>query len=229
LSFATDIAAKLRELHYDGRAHGWVNAAAVVIESGHAALRGGGSAGRASTQNDIPSFGALLYEMINGRKTGPDVPLPVVPRHVGRTGPDGIRMAANHLASRCLSDDTLDIQKVVTEIRLLKLLAKQAPMAALQVTETELSECDALEQRLIEEAACEDGDEDLPEKTVPIATHCPRCSSAYVYPSRPRTGFEDWLGRIGAPVVRCHRCYHRYFVFFGFRFNKTSPVDHIRT
>lgn len=43
---------------------------------------------------------------------------------------------------------------------------------------------------------------------------CPRCAMASVFPSTPRTDFEETLERFRMPVMRCHRCSYRYFKVF---------------
>jgi len=231
LSYATDVATALREIHYDGHAHGWVNTAAIAVHAGRAVLKGGASR-QVSPRIDILGFGNLLYEMINGRKTGPDVPLPVVPRTVARTGLDGIKMAANHLASRCISDDSIENQKVATEIRLLKVLAQQLPNPRQQASAATVPLPAVQNKQAIDEEpvpSVSKGGESLPGESASDAVSCPRCGSAYVYVSKPRTGFERWLGRTGSPVQRCHRCYHRYYLLFGVHFRKAAPVENIKT
>src|SRR5579883_966661 len=79
LSYATDVAAALRQLHQQGRAHGWVNTAAVSLASGRAVLSAGNGLRHASPQSDVVGFGAMLLELLTGRKTGTEVPLPVLP------------------------------------------------------------------------------------------------------------------------------------------------------
>jgi hypothetical protein len=227
----------LRELHYDGRPHGWVNAAAIVLTPGGAVLKGGNPSRQATLGGDIAAFGALFYEMINGRKTGPDVPLPVVLRTVPRTGPDGLKMAANRLASRCLAEDSVNMQKVVTEVRLLKVLSRQ-----LQVREPQAP----WQPHTVESPAVEPADEEAPpmdrdyeeeraagervtEDADPSGDLCPRCGSANVFTSKARSMFEGLLRAIGSPVCRCHRCYHRYFVFLGMHIAKSHSIDTVRT
>ena len=226
LSYATDIAAALRALHYDGHPHGWVNAAAVVLTPEGAVLKGGHASRQASLRSDIAAFGALLYEMIHAKKTGPDLPLPVVPCTVPRTGREGLKLAASRLASRCLSDDSLDMQKVATEVRLLKVLSRQ-----LSISESGTPDPPqpagppgaTVAPGLAPAAGTRDA---LPDRAgdPPLDdARCPRCGCPHVYISKPRTGVESFLGMIGSPVQRCHRCLHRYLTILGIHFTKVGP------
>jgi hypothetical protein len=209
-----------------------VNAAAVALGSGHAVLKGSSRSRQARLHGDIEAFGALLYEMINGRKSGPDLPLPVVPCTVPRTGFDGLKMAANRLASRCLSDDSLDMQKVATEVRLLKILARGLPAHALEARPQPLELPASEPAAEAHSAAAEPAEiqargtpEDSPLDAASSNCHCPRCGSAYVRVSKPRTGVESFLHRIGSPVRRCRRCYHRYFIVLGIHFSRSAPAE----
>jgi hypothetical protein len=58
--------------------------------------------------------------------------------------------------------------------------------------------------------------------------HCPKCDCSEVYVSRPKSHFEHMLMRMKVPICRCHRCYHRYFVFSRFKIGKEMPVGTAR-
>jgi hypothetical protein len=58
--------------------------------------------------------------------------------------------------------------------------------------------------------------------------HCPKCDCAEVYVSRARSRFEQILERLRVPICRCHRCYHRYFVFSRFKIRKEMPLGSTR-
>lgn len=238
LRYASTVASTLRELHFDGRPHGWVNPAAVVLTDDRAELKAGHASRQATLQGDIAAFGALLFELVNGRKTGPDLPLPVVPRTVPRTGIDGLKMAANRLASRCLSPDAPDMQKVVTEVRLLKVLSRhllaQEHAVVLRVPPPEPPppEIEAATEEArsaMPQAEDEGPKERVNDHVAPDGSICPRCGSAYVYASKPRSRFEGFLRTIGSPVCRCHRCYHRFYMVLGIEFAKTPPAENAQT
>ena len=53
---------------------------------------------------------------------------------------------------------------------------------------------------------------------------CPKCESADVYVSRPRSKFENMLVRWKFPLCRCHRCYHRWVTILRMRIAKDMPV-----
>ncbi|MEO8592777.1 MAG: hypothetical protein ABI759_05620 [Candidatus Solibacter sp.] len=52
---------------------------------------------------------------------------------------------------------------------------------------------------------------------------CPKCDAAVVFVSRARSRFEMLLERLKVPIVRCHRCYHRYFMFGSLKIPKDMP------
>jgi hypothetical protein len=64
-----------------------------------------------------------------------------------------------------------------------------------------------------------------PAKLQPAGGRCPKCASPSVYESHPYTWFETMLERLHVPICRCHRCYHRYFVFVGLKWTKELPLE----
>jgi len=67
-----------------------------------------------------------------------------------------------------------------------------------------------------------------PAQEVPSAGRCPKCDAAVVYMSRARSGIELFFERMKFPIVRCHRCYHRYLVIGRIRIPKDMPVGTAR-
>jgi hypothetical protein len=57
----------------------------------------------------------------------------------------------------------------------------------------------------------------------PAGSPCPKCDGAPVYVSRPRTAFERLFMKWRIPIVRCHRCYHRYVVVWSMPIRKNMP------
>ena len=237
LQYAADIAASLRELHRDGRAHGCVNAATVALISDRAVLQAGNPPREGTPSSDIAGFGAILYEMINGRKPAPGLPLLLVERTFSRAGLDGLKMAANQLASKCLSDllpDTQpDIRKVAPEIRMLKLLARQLavtprkPRAQSQASQSLSSEPVAEAPPAVAEEI-EVSSRRPSDRSVSTRRRCPRCGTPSVHVSKTRTLVESLFNFAGSPVRRCHRCCHRYISFLGIDFAKSAPGENSR-
>jgi hypothetical protein len=237
LQYAADIAASLRELHRDGRTHGCVNAAAIVLISDRAVLQAGSPPRETALPSDIAGFGAVLYEMINGRKPAPGLPLLIVDRTFWRAGLDGLKMAANQLASRCLSgaapDIRPDIRKVAPEVRLLKLLALQLavhppkprpqPQALQSLSSEPVAEAHPAAAGEIEVSGLRPVD-----RSISARGRCPRCGSLSVHVSRSRTLVESLLNHTANPVWRCHRCCHRYFRMLGIDFAKSAPGGNLR-
>jgi hypothetical protein len=130
LRCATDVAAALRELHVVGRAHGEVSAASIVLRPSGAVLLPPNDLQReVNLRADVAGFGAVLYEMLTGGEPPSGGPLAAPEEHVPHSGVPGLRAAATRLAAKCLAtppDEAPTIQMVVTEVRLLNVLARQS-------------------------------------------------------------------------------------------------------
>jgi DNA-directed RNA polymerase subunit M/transcription elongation factor TFIIS len=130
LRYATDVAAALRELHQAGRTHGEVSANSVVLRlSGARLLPPNHLARGANSGADVAAFGAVLYMMLTGNKPPRSGLLAAPVERAPHAGPPGLRAAATRLAAKCLAaapDQAPTIQMVVTEVRLLNVLAQQA-------------------------------------------------------------------------------------------------------
>src|SRR5262249_26328824 len=77
---------------------------------------------------DLSGFGAVLFAMLMGKPPSSDE-MRLVPAKPGvLKGPAAVRAAAARLAERCLTADRAtapDLQKILTEVRLLHVMAKQ--------------------------------------------------------------------------------------------------------
>jgi hypothetical protein len=128
LRYATEIAAALRELHLDGRAHGSVDPEHIVVRSAGVVLLQPERRGYTDALGDLTGFGLVLYAMLTGKKPSGDE-LRLVPAKPAMVkGPAAVRASATRLAELCLTaerDTAPDMQKVLTEIRLLHVMAKQ--------------------------------------------------------------------------------------------------------
>ena len=167
--------------------------------------------------HDVSAFGGLLYEIVTGLRPNGDgggiQPLEAAPRQ----GPEALRSAAICLALRCLEASPgpqPNMQQVLMELRLFRVLARQwdAALAARPLLE---------ETRPAEDSA--PASAPLPDTHPVSSVRCPHCRSHYVYPSLPRTFFEQLLDRTGIRLHRCHRCDYRYVVLLGIAFSK-QPV-----
>jgi len=243
LQYATDVANNLRILHEEGRLHGSVSANSVIVTSAGAQLLPPNGHARYTVPGaDISAFGALLHEMLTGSKPSPRS-TPPLPSITSRNTEKGIEIAATRLASKCLrstSNSSSEMQKVLTEVRLLCLQAKirvrpaPAPPPAAPVTaapQPERAPVVAEKPRppRLFTAIPADGFIDAnfinTWDSMPTGLKCPLCGVPYVYPSRPRTWVEIVLVEWGSDLLRCHRCLHRYVKFLGrFTFSKGSPV-----
>jgi hypothetical protein len=255
LRYATEIAAGLRSIHAEGGAHGSVSAATVIMGGPRAMLTSpNGNSRQARQQGDVAAFGAVLLQMLTGSKPAPGlIAVPPAPRPSLHSGPEELKMAALRLACRCINEEPLlDIQKALTEIRTLAMLARytEKPLAAKQRAPAAGVAADA-ESRDAAAAAARGRRERVRPKPprslipefetppvipplqldtsavdqTPSVVHCPRCGSAYIYYSKGRNRFERLLIRLGIPICRCHRCYYRYIVFMRMNFPKGALLE----
>ncbi len=128
LRYATDIATALREMHQEGRAHGAVNINNVVIKTTGAALGAGERRGYPDPLTDLIGFGTVLYAMLTGKPPAGDEFRVVPAKPAVLRGPSAVRSAAMRLAERCFTaerETAPDLQKILTEVRLLNVMAKQ--------------------------------------------------------------------------------------------------------
>jgi len=229
LRYARDLANQLRELHQEGRVHGDVAARLVALRASGATLlppAGGSKSG--STVDDIAAFGGLLYEMLTTRKPTIDALLST-PLEQPHKGPAEVQAAAVRLAERCLGPapgDLPGMQKVLTELRLLSVQARQwqtaegtpphphagveapeAPETPAELVEPEQTDFPPAGPAGRKSAPPTDGED---EEDLMADGKCPRCRCSKVRVSRPRNRLERLLRSIGFPVRRCHRCYFRY-------------------
>ncbi len=135
LQCLAEVAQTLGDIHLGGRAHGQLQAAAVLITATGSELRLPGAAvAEGDPEGDVVAFGALIFETLTGAKLEPGAPPPPVARVRGpRLDPDAIRADALRVAVRCLSapaGERQDLAKAAAELRVLAVLARQAERGA---------------------------------------------------------------------------------------------------
>ena len=115
-------------MHLDGRAHGSVDPAHAVVRSSGIVLLTAERRGYTDPLGDLTGFGLVLYAMLTGKKPSGDELRLVPAKPAVMKGPAAVRASAMRLAERCLTaerETAPDMQKVLTEIRLLHVMAKQ--------------------------------------------------------------------------------------------------------
>jgi hypothetical protein len=138
LRYATEIASALREMHLDGRAHGSVDPEHAVVRSTGIVLLTPERRGYTDPLGDLTGFGLMLYAMLTGKRPSREELRLVPAKPAIVRGPAAVRASATRLAERCITaerETAPDMQKVLTEVRLLHVMAKQfsAEPIALQV------------------------------------------------------------------------------------------------
>ena len=213
LQSAADVAIALRQLHAQGKTHGKVSAETVLLRESSAHLAPG--PGEESERHDVKSFGIVLLQLLRGLDS---------PSEHSAMSVDQLAASATELAQRCVAgDEATDMRKVVVELRVLALLARQrmaqpVPSEAEPAPEPPAQPAAAIQPIAVAASAPAIVPEfnlepvrDLP----PSEESCPKCGSRYVYASKPRTWRESLGTSFGMSLRRCHRCYHRYLKLFG--------------
>jgi len=253
LRCAAEVARGIHDLHLEGRAHGRLSAATVVMrESGAELVTSRMAFEPAVGERDLVSFGALLYELILGVKPPTDAPAGMFRLSGGSAGLAGVRVSAVRLAGKCLGalGVTLSMQQAATEVRLLWVVARQLEASGEQepppvpapflvspapapvrkkVSQPEPVGAEpgtSSESPVVPLAVSDFGKPGpkAPPKLEPAGANCPKCDCSTVYVSRPRSAFERFLVGRNIPICRCHRCYHRYVVFMKLKIGKEMPL-----
>jgi len=216
LGSATGVAAALRDRHGEipVPTNDWSDGVRVGLRG--AVLDGDEHSSQPSGQDsDIAAFGDLLYELMTGSRPPRDLSRVVLPR--ARVGAEGVRSAATRLALRCLAGERPNVQRILTEMRLYSLMARQsaASVHAKAKPQARLSGTGALRG-----AWHADGGD---QTELLCDAECPACGGSFVHRSRPRTRFEYLLLATGISLKRCHRCLYRYVAILGIVFPKRTP------
>ena len=126
LHCATCIADSLRDLHEEGRSYGALSPSAVIIAESGISLLPHPIQSTAPLSADVQAFGSILNELMI-RSVGAAGEYAAPAAATSRSTPLGIRTAAARLAGRCMAakSDATGIQQVLTEVRLLYVMARQ--------------------------------------------------------------------------------------------------------
>jgi hypothetical protein len=190
------------------------------------------SSRQAEKDSDMVAFGALLYELMTGSKPPQDVSQFVVPS-VPLVGAEGVRMAATRLSLRCMAGDPQGMQRILTELRLYSVMARQGGWRTTDSVTVGPGHPSNMPPRgnPVSEASGEDPSISDHSPTLLISAdqtqsppycegQCPACGGSFIHRSRPRTPFEYLLTATGISLNRCQRCLYRYVVILGIAFTK---------
>jgi hypothetical protein len=221
LGCAADLAMALRELQAAGRVHGSVTPVFVALEPTRAVLLPApGSAATATQAGDVAALGALLYEMLVGRKPTGDAFAPAVVRSPYGPAWTEVYQAALGVAEKCLAASTgtlPNLRNIASELRLLLLIAGRPVRPAPAAPPRQPAMAAPLETDLPAE------DSEDPTLTL-TDLMCPRCGGDDVHVSGRRSSLERFLGKFDVSFFRCHRCFHRFMVVFGLKVTMVAPL-----
>jgi hypothetical protein len=136
LRHATELALALREMHQEGRSHGSVDPEHVLLRHSGATLLAFDRRGYPDPLEDLIGFGEVLYAMLTGKQPSGDELRLVPAKPAVLKGAAAVRASATRLAERCLTaerETAPDLQKVLTEVRLLNVMAKQMGAESLTI------------------------------------------------------------------------------------------------
>jgi hypothetical protein len=199
LGVATAIASELRDLHAEGCAHGAVELESLLLSrSGISLGEAQGGNDEVAIEEDIVGYGRILSSMLTGSPE-PQEPIVMPRKHLGA---EALRAEALDHARRCISGRP-SIQRVVTEVRLLSVLARQLPQATHEVPPPRSAP--KWETVSMEPA----DDAEAPPLALPGRMKCPNCGYVCADRSRFRASLDALLARFSHPVYRCPVCLHR--------------------
>ncbi len=253
LRYGIALAESLREAHEQGRVCVFLQPAGVTIAQGRAGLtplkptsisaysspeqvRGKDL----DSRSDLFSLGAILYEMLTGRRAFPGISKAALRVEILERNPEpleNVPPALGRLISQCLEKRPEQrLQRVDVLLAGLKLQyilissgkpRSRAPAVAVKPDHTEL----ALGPVPLPPGAVErfmgpafTGEPDTETAAFP-GVFCPRCASSDVHDSRPKDRIERTLIRFGVGIRRCHRCFYRYLYKNGVRIGRQGILD----
>jgi hypothetical protein len=238
---ACEIAKDLGELHRNGHTHGSVNGCSIELRPSGAVLLppSGDLLPESAWRADILGYGSVLQSLLSDECPAGS-----------RACEQRVWEAARRLTARCLADTQetgCTMQKLLTEIRVLDVLARQWERKARchRALSPQAHGIWREPQPTWEAAAWPPASPTaappwqalaaapyvrvLRRTTLeppPLGDQCPRCGQDEVFASTPRTRFEAVLERLGMPVRRCHECSLRYFRFLFLNIRKGNHRRH---
>jgi serine/threonine protein kinase len=127
LRYATLLGEELRKIHGRGEVHGDVSPESIMLNgAGLELVPAAGTSDTRTPSTDIFAFGAVLHEMLTGRRIAEGV-TPVAPEPTGMP-------VADRLLAYCLADEPAarppNMQRVLLELKLVALAARSGDVSA---------------------------------------------------------------------------------------------------
>ena len=221
LRYAVGLAEELRKTHGRGRVHGFLHTGGITIAGDQIRLAPTGPAAVSpyfspeqvagsdlDERSDIFSFGAILYEMLSGRRAFPATTRAALRMEIATREPEplgDVPTPIAHLVARCLEKKPeRRLQRIgilLAELKLQEILAGGIPKEGIPAGAPPSPH---VPRTPIENRAA--GEELI----------CPACGARDVAPSDPDSFVESLLVRAGVRIGRCYRCYHRFGRLAGF-------------
>jgi len=205
VAYAREIATEAAVFHRDGRAHGALAPAWIVIgPHGPALPQPSGTSRLATPASDLHDFGLLLHQMLTGSGVGESHP-PPLGDDVLTPSPETVRAAALRLAERCRrAPGQGDLRRVSTELRLFEIMVNSFGSGELAGL--------APEDGSGKDAGGSEASERTERAHVRI---CPSCGSPKLYAAQHLTVLERVLSLVDLKTYRCYGCFRRFINVLG--------------
>lgn len=205
VAYARGIAAEAAVFHREGRAHGALAPAWIMVgPAGPALPQPSGTSRLATPASDLHDFGLLLHQMLTGHGVGEPHP-PALGDDILTPSPETVRAAALRLAERCRrAPGQGDLRRVSTELRLFEIMMNSFGSGGPDGL--------APDDGSGEDAGGHEGSERTERAHVRM---CPSCGSFEIYAAQRLTVLEKVLSLVDLKTYRCYGCFRRFINVLG--------------
>ena len=236
LGYAIGLAEALREVHGRDRVYGFLEPRGIALIEGQVRLVPRGPTALSpyfspeqvvgndlDLRSDIFSLGAVMYEMLSGRRSFGSVSKAGLRGQIldSEFAPlENVPPALARLVERCLEKKPeRRIQRIEILLAELKL---QAILAGGARAGGELRAVSITAGMRMEPRSPKLGAVVSPAATSDLATVCPMCGTHDVHSSQPVGFLESVFIRLGMRINKCYRCYHRFLEVAGLSFKRPA-------